>query len=293
MDSQQVFVVPQVPVAPLSNSHATLSAAAPTPLVALQMPPQCAICGTTQKLLRCAKCKTIYYCSTDHQHLNWPIHKQECRQLARQRQINGRDRSLQQLTNGCNAININSNSITNTCSQSSTTGNWPLNYSAVANNHHLVGQSANPSASASHILGTNENEILNSKAESVTQHSNSSMYMGNFVANSTTCNQMHDMQSGHKPFPTQVDTIQFADNVASYQNMSAEQQQFTYNGAMELDTQQQQHVQSLQGYNAVYAPNQEPTPQLSNHLINQHEKSSSYQIGAAAVIDENAMENDK
>ncbi|KAH8418535.1 hypothetical protein KR009_011736 [Drosophila setifemur] len=46
---------------------------------------RCSICGTQQQLLRCAKCKAVYYCSTAHQHLHWPAHRQECRLLAKQR----------------------------------------------------------------------------------------------------------------------------------------------------------------------------------------------------------------
>ncbi|KAH8250194.1 hypothetical protein KR026_007344 [Drosophila bipectinata] len=46
---------------------------------------RCSICGTQQQLLRCAKCKTVYYCSPAHQLLDWPSHRQDCRLLARQR----------------------------------------------------------------------------------------------------------------------------------------------------------------------------------------------------------------
>ncbi|KAH8294751.1 hypothetical protein KR018_002487, partial [Drosophila ironensis] len=46
---------------------------------------RCSVCGTQQQLLRCAKCKAVYYCSPAHQHLDWPAHRQECRLLARQR----------------------------------------------------------------------------------------------------------------------------------------------------------------------------------------------------------------
>ncbi|XP_067615975.1 egl nine homolog 1 isoform X2 [Eurosta solidaginis] len=50
--------------------------------------PHCDICGTKQQLLRCAKCKTVFYCSTSHQHLDWPKHKQICRILSKQKNNN-------------------------------------------------------------------------------------------------------------------------------------------------------------------------------------------------------------
>ncbi|KAH8312196.1 hypothetical protein KR044_009767 [Drosophila immigrans] len=57
---------------------------------------RCAICGTPQQLLRCAKCKSVYYCSTAHQHLDWPVHRNDCRLLARQKQNNNSNK-IQQL----------------------------------------------------------------------------------------------------------------------------------------------------------------------------------------------------
>ncbi|EDW84755.1 uncharacterized protein Dwil_GK12967 [Drosophila willistoni] len=66
--------------------------------------PRCSICGTTVGLLRCAKCKAIYYCSTACQHIDWPSHRQECRLLARQKSNQ---------TNNNNNNNISSNNNNN------------------------------------------------------------------------------------------------------------------------------------------------------------------------------------
>ncbi|XP_064552358.1 egl nine homolog 1 isoform X1 [Drosophila montana] len=60
-------------------------------------PARCAICGTVEQLLRCAKCKSIYYCSIQHQHLDWPTHRHDCRLLARQKQNNNNSNKIQQL----------------------------------------------------------------------------------------------------------------------------------------------------------------------------------------------------
>eukprot|EP00099_Drosophila_melanogaster_P012846 NP_001287171.1 HIF prolyl hydroxylase, isoform D [Drosophila melanogaster] len=58
-------------------------------------PPRCSICGTQQQLLRCAKCKAVYYCSPAHQHLHWPDHRTECRLLTRQK-LNSSNNNKQQ-----------------------------------------------------------------------------------------------------------------------------------------------------------------------------------------------------
>lgn len=47
--------------------------------------PKCNICDAVSGLLRCAKCKSAYYCSPSHQHADWSMHKLECRRLAKQR----------------------------------------------------------------------------------------------------------------------------------------------------------------------------------------------------------------
>ncbi|XP_065368416.1 hypoxia-inducible factor prolyl hydroxylase [Calliphora vicina] len=326
MDSQQVFVVPQVPQLPPATSkvqhHHHQQQQTTTQMLQQQhQPPQCSICGTTQKLLRCAKCKAIYYCSTDHQHLDWPTHKQECRALAKQRQINNR---LQQLTNGCGAININAHSNSSNTSSSNVPPSWSssnCNTTPAYDNLQQPQNFKSKQLDGSFVLGTHENEILNSKAETVAQNSNRSEYMGNIEANSTTTDQMHNimMQNGLDPAYGLGDSNQpYNDNSYYYQTMptqldngqqldpnllnQTEQPQYsnadsssstTYDPVTILEQHQQQPIQQQQ--QQVYLPQpqtvlQYPVPQLSNYLINQHEKSSSYQIGAA-VVDENLFEN--
>ncbi|XP_043652270.1 egl nine homolog 1 isoform X1 [Drosophila teissieri] len=60
-------------------------------------PPRCSICGTQRQLLRCAKCKAVYYCSPAHQHLHWPDHRTECRLLTRQKLYSSNNNKQQQL----------------------------------------------------------------------------------------------------------------------------------------------------------------------------------------------------
>lgn len=345
MDSQQVFLVPQVPPLPNTNLPSTIHhqpQKCTTQMVQQQrqlhhMQPQCNICGTTQKLLRCAKCKTIYYCSTDHQHVDWPTHKQECKQMAKKRQNNNR---LTQLTNGCGAININSQSICNiSCSSSSATlptNNWS---SSIAHQEHQQHQQQQPLQNSNSLnvedsftMGSHEKEILNSKAESVTQTTKRS----NFDANSTTTDQMHIMaQNDTLDLYDMIESSQeFMDNAYYYETTQLPEeeselklQQPSSNATLSLyedsltrpplqqqpenelvlteqcianpseansSSQQQQHfIQQPHDY----VPQQQqllqyPIPQLSNHLINQHEKSSSYQIGTP-VFDESIFENAK
>lgn len=39
---------------------------------------KCYICNKTDKLLRCARCKAIVYCSKEHQKFDWKRHKAYC-----------------------------------------------------------------------------------------------------------------------------------------------------------------------------------------------------------------------
>uniref|UniRef100_A0A1B0BMQ3 MYND-type domain-containing protein n=1 Tax=Glossina palpalis gambiensis TaxID=67801 RepID=A0A1B0BMQ3_9MUSC len=178
MDSQHMFLTPQPPPplpisSHLSTQNAKMQLSHHQSQQQQQQQQQCAICGTTQDLLRCSKCKTIYYCSTQHQHIDWPNHKHECRSLAKQRLSNIK---LQQVTNGCNAINISGPTI---------------NAPASSKPSSAISSPLSNMSASSIILGTHENEILYSKAESVTQPANSSAYFGNMLANSTTMEQMH------------------------------------------------------------------------------------------------------
>lgn len=42
----------------------------------------CRVCGSTDKLRRCSKCKCAFYCSQTHQQSDWRSHKIECRRLS-------------------------------------------------------------------------------------------------------------------------------------------------------------------------------------------------------------------
>lgn len=40
----------------------------------------CSSCGTSEaKLLQCSRCKSVSYCSVEHQRQNWKIHKPDCK----------------------------------------------------------------------------------------------------------------------------------------------------------------------------------------------------------------------
>nr|CAD7574979.1 unnamed protein product [Timema californicum] len=38
----------------------------------------CAVCGTSERLLRCSRCRIVYYCSKEHQTEHWRRHKVSC-----------------------------------------------------------------------------------------------------------------------------------------------------------------------------------------------------------------------
>lgn len=40
---------------------------------------RCRVCGTSEKLQRCGRCRLVCYCSTQHQRADWPSHKEVCR----------------------------------------------------------------------------------------------------------------------------------------------------------------------------------------------------------------------
>ncbi|XP_058061438.1 egl nine homolog 1 [Anopheles bellator] len=42
---------------------------------------QCRICGANEGLRRCSRCQIAYYCSVDHQRIDWKVHKVECRSI--------------------------------------------------------------------------------------------------------------------------------------------------------------------------------------------------------------------
>lgn len=42
----------------------------------------CSICGSTENLLRCGQCKSIFYCNKEHQRQDWRKHKLSCKKIA-------------------------------------------------------------------------------------------------------------------------------------------------------------------------------------------------------------------
>ncbi|KAL5273733.1 EGLN1 family protein [Megaselia abdita] len=52
--------------------------------------PFCEVCGSSERPLRCAQCKKVWYCNTQHQQIDWPGHRKFC-QEERQRQVQLRE----------------------------------------------------------------------------------------------------------------------------------------------------------------------------------------------------------
>lgn len=44
--------------------------------------PACALCGAASAVLRCGRCKSVVYCSAEHQRSHWAVHKVECAAIA-------------------------------------------------------------------------------------------------------------------------------------------------------------------------------------------------------------------
>lgn len=42
---------------------------------------KCRICNITDGLRRCSRCQVAYYCSQEHQRIDWQVHKRECRSI--------------------------------------------------------------------------------------------------------------------------------------------------------------------------------------------------------------------
>ncbi|OXU22458.1 hypothetical protein TSAR_010868 [Trichomalopsis sarcophagae] len=42
----------------------------------------CMVCGRNDKLLRCSRCKSVFYCTKEHQKLDWKHHKSVCSRLS-------------------------------------------------------------------------------------------------------------------------------------------------------------------------------------------------------------------
>lgn len=69
--------------------------------------PFCEVCGSREKPLRCAQCKKVWYCNTQHQADAWPSHRKFCqeerrRQLQLLEEENNKKLQLQQSTSNSN-----------------------------------------------------------------------------------------------------------------------------------------------------------------------------------------------
>jgi uncharacterized C2H2 Zn-finger protein len=42
----------------------------------------CVVCGRDDRLLRCSRCKSVFYCTKEHQKLDWKRHKRLCPRLS-------------------------------------------------------------------------------------------------------------------------------------------------------------------------------------------------------------------
>ncbi|KAK0075283.1 hypothetical protein PV325_007126, partial [Microctonus aethiopoides] len=63
---------------------------------------QCSVCGNTEKLLHCSACKSVVYCSKEHQKLDWKCHKVYCVEkslLAKRQSISFDNSTISKYTN--------------------------------------------------------------------------------------------------------------------------------------------------------------------------------------------------
>lgn len=67
--------------------------------------PFCEVCGSNERPLRCASCKKVWYCNTQHQQMAWPSHRKFCQEERKrllQEEENQRRLKLQQPTTSSN-----------------------------------------------------------------------------------------------------------------------------------------------------------------------------------------------
>ncbi|KAK0182581.1 hypothetical protein PV327_000706 [Microctonus hyperodae] len=73
---------------------------------------QCSVCGNTEFLLHCSACKSIVYCSKEHQKLDWKCHKVYCNEkslLAKRQSVSSDDSTTTKCTNTKNEPASDSN----------------------------------------------------------------------------------------------------------------------------------------------------------------------------------------
>lgn len=49
---------------------------------------ECVVCGCREKLLRCSRCKSVVYCTKEHQKLDWKRHKIQCNEINNSKHLN-------------------------------------------------------------------------------------------------------------------------------------------------------------------------------------------------------------
>ncbi|XP_050341712.1 hypoxia-inducible factor prolyl hydroxylase isoform X1 [Bactrocera neohumeralis] len=243
--------------------------------------PQCAICGTTQQLLRCAKCKSIFYCSTAHQHMDWPMHKQSCRMLAKQRNEN-RIQHLQQA--------VAATTLSNTIAPS-----MPTTSNDVDAGHHRWTTSTNDMAIIGFgLLGGNESAEVDPSI--LTAVPPMAVMMGN-NDNGVAYNQTNGL--ANEANPNQIsDTGGTVTGAGIMQNNTSlcMQPQYHHVDQRLLSPQyhqQQQQLMHQQLQCQQISPSHTPyTANLTNHNTHHHyEKSISCQVGSGGGVDENAFGN--
>lgn len=53
----------------------------------------CSVCGIGDLKLRCSRCHTVYYCTKEHQRIDWKKHKVNCKKSDTQPVVNGANKS--------------------------------------------------------------------------------------------------------------------------------------------------------------------------------------------------------
>ncbi|XP_054155845.1 egl nine homolog 1-like isoform X2 [Oppia nitens] len=70
----------------LSSAAVAAAAAATATNVHCYPPPglRCSVCSSSASLKCCSRCRSVYYCSREHQQLDWKRHRDHCRQVYQQ-----------------------------------------------------------------------------------------------------------------------------------------------------------------------------------------------------------------